>query len=118
MFFSAKRRKKRPNLRPSHMLAAPASFSAHARGDQRVVSVSKGVRSAHTQAALRGARTTPSARADANGSKVRRDPPKRCTRLPNVAAAPLSIGAVGACAPSELRVHHHVDSTRIRSVTS
>ena len=79
--------------------------------------VSKGVRSAHTQAALTGARTTPSARADANGRKED-EPPKRCTRLLNVAAARPSIGAVGACAPSELRVHHHVDSTRIRSVTS
>ena len=79
--------------------------------------VSKGVRSAHTQAALTGARTTPSARADANGRKED-EPPKRCTRLLNVAAARPSIGAVGACAPSELRVHHHVYSTRIRSVTS
>ena len=29
------------NSRPSHMLAAPASFAAHARGAERVVSVSK-----------------------------------------------------------------------------
>ena len=117
MFFSAKRRKKAEIYEASNLLAAPASFEVHARGDQRVVSVPKGVRSAHTQAALTGARTTPSERADANGRKED-EPPKRCTRLLNVAAAPLSIGAVGACAPSELRVHHHVDSTRIRSVTS
>ena len=73
------------------MLAAPASFAAHARGAERVLSVPKGVRSADTQAALTGARTTPSAGADANDTTAH-------AHLPNVAAAPLSIGAVGACA--------------------
>ena len=52
------------------MWAAPASFEAHARGDQRVVSVPKGVRSADTQAALTGARTTPSVGADGHGRRV------------------------------------------------
>ena len=41
--------------------------AAHARGAERVVSVPKHVRSAYTQASLTGARTTPSARADARG---------------------------------------------------
>ena len=61
-------------LEPSIVWAAPASLAAHARGDERAVSVLKGTRSAHTQAALTGARTTPSARADAHGRKERRTP--------------------------------------------
>ena len=100
----------------THM-GVPSVAAAHARGAERVVSIPKGVRSAKTQEALTGARTTPSERAAANDRKED-EPPKRCTRLLNVAAARPSIGAVGACAPSELRVHHHVHSTRIRSVIS
>ena len=105
------------NMRTVNRVGCPSVAAVHERGDERVVSIPKGVRSAKTQEALTGARTTPSERADANGRKED-EPPKRCTRLLNVAAARPSIGAVGACAPSELRVHHHMDSTRIRSVTS
>ena len=74
------------NSRTVNRVGCPSVAAVHERGDERVVSIPKGVCSAHTQAALTGARPTPSARADANGSKVRRDPPKRCTRLLNVAA--------------------------------
>ena len=52
----------------------PSVAAAHARGDERAVSVPKCVRSAHTQAALTGARTTPSERADANGRKEHEPP--------------------------------------------
>ena len=103
-------------LEPSIVWASPASLrrmSGPPSASQALPKASV----AQTQAALTGARTTPSARADANGRKED-GPPKRCTRLPNVAAARPSISAVGACAPSELRVHHHVHSTGIRSVTS
>ena len=107
----------RGNSRTVNREGCHSVAAVHERSDERVASVPKGVRSAHTQAALTGARNTPSERADANGRKED-EPPKRCTRLLNVAAARPSIGAVGACAPSELRVHHHVHSTRIRSVIS
>ena len=94
-------------MRTVNRVGGPSVAAVHARGKERVVSVPKGVRSADTQAALTGARTTPSERADANGRKEHEPP----TSQPLV-----RIGAVGACAPSELRVHHHVHSTRIRSV--
>ena len=86
MFFSAKRRKKRPNYRTVNRVGGPSVAAVHARGKERVVSVIKGVRSAHTQAALTGVRTTPSAGADANGRKedeppqTLHTPPKRRSR--------------------------------------
>ena len=65
-------------------MGVPSVAAAHARGAERVVSVPKGVRSADTQAALTGARTTPSAGADANGRKVRRHTPTSQTSQPLV----------------------------------
>ena len=87
------------NSRTVNRVGCPSVAAVHERGDERVVSIPKGVCSAHTQAALTGARTTTSARADANGRKVRRDPPKRCTRLlnalPPVARTSVRVYTVG-----------------------
>ena len=70
------------NSRTVNRVGCPSVAAVHARGDERVASVPKGVRSAHAQEELTGARTTPLERADANGRKEE-EPPKRCTRLLN-----------------------------------
>ena len=73
-------------MRTVNRVGCPSVAAVHERGDERVVSIPKGVCSAHTQAALTGAGTTPSVGADANGRKVRRTPqtlhtpPKRRSR--------------------------------------
>ena len=45
-------------MRTVNRVGCPSVAAVHERGDERVVSIPKGVCSAHTQAALTGARTT------------------------------------------------------------
>ena len=105
------------NYEPSIVWAAPASLR-RMRGATSASRAFPKASVAPTRKQRSQGRAPLRRRAPTQTAEKSDGPPKRCTRLPNVAAAPLSIGAVGACAPSELRVHHHVYSTRIRSVIS
>jgi hypothetical protein len=87
-------------------MGVPSVAAAHERGAKRVVSVPKCVRSAHTQEALTGARTTPSERADANGRKEHEPRRSRSSVSAWARARHLSCECITTCTVQVLGASH------------